>query len=96
VRLGQVRAFPPDARGRVLVHAVPDDDRPFRALAALVEADLRDVHLSVARVLPGGDVASLVRRVEPLLPVVTTLRVLELTVQRDGAWQAGERFPLNG
>lgn len=96
VRLGQVRAFAPDARGRVLVHAVPDDDRPFRALAALVEADLRDVHLSLARVLPGGDLQQVVRRVEPLLPVVAALCVLELTVQRDGAWQAGERFPLTG
>lgn len=96
VRLGQVRAFAPDARGRVLVHAVPDDERPFRALAALAEADLRDVHLSLARVLPGGDVAQVVRRVEPLLPVVATLRVLELTVQGEGVWQPGERFPLSG
>ena len=95
LRLGQVRCFDPDARGRVLVHAVPDDERPFRALAALVGADLRDVHLSIARVLAGGDVDEVLRRVTPLLPVVTTVRLLELAVQRDGAWQPGERFRLS-
>lgn len=92
--LGRVRAFAADPRGRVLVHAVPEDDAPFRRLAALVEADLRDVHLSVARVLPAGDVDAVLARVAPLLPLTCRVAVLELTVQRDGAWQPGLRLPL--
>lgn len=96
VRLGGVRAFAPDTRGRVLVHVVPGDERPFRALAGRLDADLRDVHLSIGRVLPDGDVDEVVRRVEPLLPVVATVRVLELTVQRDGVWTPVVRVPLSG
>lgn len=80
----------------MLVHAVPDDDRPFRALAALVQADLRQVHLSVARVLREADVDDVVRRLHSLLPITATARTLELTAQRDGVWPPGQRFSLGG
>ena len=48
----------------------------MRALAALLGADLRQVHLSVARVLPGGDVdaraGSVVAPLLPLRPCAST------------------------
>ena len=91
VRLGR---FGPDARGRVLLHAVPEDDGPVRALARLVGGDLRDTHLSVARVLAGTDVDDVAARVEHLLPLTCPVEVLELTVQEQGAWRPGVSFGL--
>lgn len=96
VRFAEAQTFSPDGRGRVLVHVAPDDEEPFHELARVVQADLRQVHLSVARVMKHGDVAEVVRRVVPLLPLVATVRLLELTVQRGGVWQPGRRFALTG
>ena len=96
VRFAEARTFSPDGRGRVLVHVAPDDDEPFHELARVVQADLRQVHLSVARVVKDGDIAEVVRRVEPLLPLVATVRLLELTAQCGGVWQPGRCFALTG
>ena len=96
MRFAEVGTFSPDGRGRVLVHVAPDNDEPFYELARVVQADLRQVHLSVARIVKDGDVAEVIRRVEPLLPLVATVRLLELTAQRGGVWQPGERFALSG
>ena len=87
--------FAADTRGRVLVHARLADDAPVRALAAALGADLRDVHLSVARVLPAGDLAAVEAAVAPLLPLSVRVEVLELTVRRDGAWSQLLRAPLS-
>lgn len=78
--------FAPDARGRVVVHARLADDAPVRALARALGADLRDVHLSIARVLPGGDVEAVLAAVAPLLPLAVRVDALELTVRRDRVW----------
>ncbi len=86
--------FAPDPRGRVLVHARLRDEQPVRALAAAVGADLRDVHLSVARVLPAGDVAAVEAAVAPLLPLAVRVETLELTVRRAGAWSRALLAPL--
>ncbi len=94
VRFARLSRFAPDLRGRVLLHVVPDDDAPVRRLAGLLGGDLRATHLSVARVLAGTDVDEVAARVEPLLPLVCRVEELELTVQQDGAWLPGTRFPL--
>ena len=86
--------FAPDRRGRVLVHARLADEAPVRALADALSADLRDVHLSLARVLPDGDLDAVEAALAPLLPCPVRVEVLELTVQLDGRWQPGQRFPL--
>lgn len=96
LRFGVLGRFGPDPRGRVVLHAVPDDDAPVRALAAVVGGDLRDTHLSVARVLAGTDVDAVAARVEHLLPLVCRVEVLELTVQRDRVWLPGLRVRLRG
>ena len=89
-------AFAADSRGRVLVHVRLADERPVRALAALLEVDLRQVHLSVARVLPGGDVAQVQALVAPLLPLSVRVDRLDVTVQRGGRWAPALRVPLGG
>ena len=94
LRLSSVGTFEPDRRGRVVVRVVPEDDAPVRALATAVGGDLRDTHLSVARVLAGGDLDGVLAAVAPLLPLEATVTVLELTVQRDGVWQPGVHLPL--
>lgn len=94
VRFAGLSRFPPDVRGRVLLHVVPDDDAPVRHLARLLGGDLRQAHLSVARVLDGTDVDAVAARVEHLLPLVCRVEELELTVQQDGTWLPGTRFPL--
>ena len=86
--------FAPDARGRVLVHARLADDAPVRALARALVADLRDVHLSVARVTTDGDVAAVEAAVAPLLPLAVRVEVLELTVRRAGRWSRVLGAPL--
>lgn len=90
----EVRRFAPDTRGRVLVHVAPLDDAPVRALAGALGADLRDVHLSVARVTADGDPDEVAAAVAPLLPLTARVSQLELTVRRDGTWLPGLRFPL--
>ena len=92
--LGGPHAFAPDGRGRVLVHARLADEGPVRALAALLGADLRQVHLSVARVLPGGDVAQVQALVAPLLPRTVRVDHLDVTVQLAGRWAPALRVPL--
>ncbi len=87
-------AFAADPRGRVLVHVRLADEGPVRALAALLGADLRQVHLSVARVLPGGDVAQVRARLAPLLPRSVRVDELDVTVQRAGRWTPALRVPL--
>lgn len=88
-------AFAPDARGRVLVHARLADDGPVRRLAARLGADLREVHLSIARVLPSdGSVQDVLAAVAPLLPLSTAVRHLELTVQADRVWSRALLAPL--
>lgn len=87
-------AFPPDARGRVLVHALLADEGPVRALAALLGADLRAVHLSVARLLPGADAERVAAAVAPLLPCTARVTELEVTVQRAGRWEPALLAPL--
>lgn len=87
-------AFPPDARGRVLVHARLADEGPVRALAALLGADLRAVHLSVARLLPGTDAERVAAAVAPLLPRSVRVAELEVTVQSAGRWQPALLAPL--
>lgn len=94
VRFAGLRRFASDGRGRVLLYVAPDDDAPLRRLASLVDADLRSPHLSVARVLAGTDVDEVAALVEPLLPLVARVEVLELTVQDGGVWQPGQAFPL--
>lgn len=96
LRLARLGRFDPDTRGRVVLHAVPDDDGPVRALAGLVGGDLRDTHLSVARVLPGTDVDEVAALVEHLLPLDVAVEELELTVQRDRRWLPGLRVRLSG
>lgn len=86
--------YAPDVRGRVLVHARVDDEGPFRRLAAALGADLRDVHLSLARVLPVGDVAAVEAALAPLLPLSARVDVLELTAQRDRRWEVLLAAPL--
>ena len=96
LRFTSLGRFGPDPRGRVVLHAVPDDDEPVRALAKVVGADLRDTHLSVARVLAGTDVDEVAERVEHLLPLTCPAEVLELTVQRDRVWLSGLQVRLCG
>ncbi|MCW2606332.1 MAG: hypothetical protein JWO60_1025 [Frankiales bacterium] len=96
LRFGRLGRFDPDQRGRVVLHAVPDDDRHVRILAAVVGGDLHDTHLSVARVLPEGDIDDVAARVEHLLPLECRVEVLELTVQEGRRWLPGTRFPLGG
>ena len=86
--------FAPDARGRVLVHARLADDAPVRLLAGLLRADLRDAHLSIARVLPAGDPDEVVAAVAALLPLTVPVTGLELTVQRDRVWSQALLAPL--
>ncbi len=88
--------FAPDGRGRVVVHVRPLDDAPVRVLGQALQADLRDVHLSVARVLADGDLEAVEAAVRPLLPLRTEVRELELTVQSDGRWLSVLRAPLGG
>lgn len=88
--------FAPDGRGRVLVHARLADDAPVRVLAGLLGADLREVHLSLARVLPGGDLPAVLEALAPLLPRLVAVRVLELTVRRAGVWSTGTTAGLGG
>lgn len=95
-RFGELRRFAPDARGRTLLHVVPDDVEPLHVLARAVGADLRTPHLSVARVLPGTDVGAVAALVAPRLPLVAAVETLELTVQAGGVWSEGERFRLGG
>lgn len=94
LRFARLDRFAPDLRGRVVLHAVPDDDAPVRVLAEAVGGDLRDTHLSVARVLAGTDVDEVAARVEHLLPLACPVEVLELTVQEGRTWQPGVRFRL--
>lgn len=86
--------FAPDARGRVLVHARLADEEPARRLARALGAQLRDVHLSVARVLPDGDVAAVEAAVAPLLPLAVPVVGLELTVQLERVWRRVLLAPL--
>lgn len=95
-RFAVLLRFAPDGRGRVLLHVAPQDETPVRRLAELVGADLGDVHLSVARVLPGADVDAVAAQVAPLLPLTARITELELTLQERGVWQPGERYPLAG
>ena len=95
-RLTGPHTFAADARGRVLVHARLDDDAPVRALAGLLGADLREVHLSLARVPAGGDLPAVLEALAPLLPCVVAGRVLELSVRRAGTWSTGVRAHLAG
>lgn len=92
--LPELRRFAPDARGRVLLHVAPVDETSVRLLAAALGGDLRDVHLSVARVTADGDVDAVAAAVEPLLPITARVAELELTVRLAGVWQPGVRFPL--
>lgn len=98
VRFPVATSFSPDGRGRVLVHVAPEEDAPFRRLAGLVGADLRQPHLSVARVASGPDrqerVDDVLSRVAALLPLSARVDLLELTVQRAGQWQPGTRWRL--
>ena len=87
-------AFAPDGRGRVLVHVRLADERPVRALAALLGADLRQVHLSVARVLPGGDVARCRPSWRRCCRGACGATELDVTVQRAGRWAPALRVPL--
>ena len=87
-------AFAPDSRGRVLVHARLSPAEPVRALAAALGADLRDVHLSIARVLPEGSPDAVADAVAPLLPLLVRVEHLELTVQRSGRWSRALLAPL--
>ena len=96
LRFGALGRFGPDPRGRVLLHAVPDDDAPVRALARVVGGELRDTHLSIARVLAGTDVDEVAARLEPLLPLTCPVGVLELTLQRERVWLPGLRVRLSG
>lgn len=89
-------AFSPDGRGRVLVHARLAPAEPVRALAAALDADLRDVHLSIARVLPEGAPDVVADVVAALLPLLVRLEHLELTVQRSGRWSRALLAPLGG
>lgn len=86
--------FAPDARGRVLVHARLPDDGAVRALAGALGADLRDAHLSLARVAAGADVDAVERLLAPLLPRPVRLAQLELTVQDAGRWSRLLLAPL--
>ncbi len=88
--------FAPDGRGRVLVHARLADEQPVHRLAALLGADLRTVHLSVARVLRAGDVDAVLAAVAPLLPRPVRVAELELTVRTDGRWSLAGRAALGG
>lgn len=87
-------AFAPDGRGRVLVHVRLADERPVRELARLLGAELREVHLSVARLLPGADVDRVRGAVAPLLPRSARVCELDVTVQRAGRWEHALRQPL--
>lgn len=93
-RLLGPRTFAADGRGRRLVHVVPEDQRPVRVLAERLRADLREVHLSVARLTPDADVEAVEAAVRPLLPLAVRIDVLELTLRVDGRWEPGGRFPL--
>lgn len=86
--------FGPDPRGRVLVHARPDDEDPFRLLAGALGADLRDVHLSIARVVRGGDVGAVEGALAGLLPRRVRVAVLQLTVREQGRWRPVLEAPL--
>lgn len=86
--------FAPDARGRVLVHARLTDETPVRTLGALLGADLRDVHLSIARVLPAGDAAAVEAALAVLLPLPVRVAALELTVRCGGRWSRALLTPL--
>lgn len=94
--LPELLRFDPDARGRVLLHVRPVDEAPVRALAAALGGDLRDVHLSVARVTTDGDPDAVAAAATPLLPLTARVRELQLTVRRAGTWPPGLRFPLGG
>ena len=87
-------AFAPDSRGRVLVHARLSPAEPVRELARALGADLRDVHLSIARVLPEGSPDAAADAVAPLLPLLVRVEHLELTVQRSGRWSRALLAPL--
>ncbi len=95
-RLTGPHRFVPDSRGRTVVHARPDDDGPFVELARVLGADLRDVHLSVARVLADGDLAAVEEALRPLLPLEVEVRALELTVQESRTWRRALLAPLGG
>jgi hypothetical protein len=80
--------FDVDVRGRQVVHLRPDSDEPFLSLAAALGAPLRTPHLSVARVLASGSVASVEDVLRPLLPLRTTITQLEVTVRvAPGRWE---------
>ena len=87
-------AYPADPRGRVLLHARLADERPVRELARLLGADLRDVHLSLARLRPGTDEDAVRGALAPLLPLQVAVVELDVTVQRAGRWEPALRQRL--
>lgn len=86
--------FAADTRRRTVVHARLEDDAPVRALASALGADLRDVHLSIARVLPDGDPDAVAAAVAALLPLRVPVEGLELTVRQEGRWSRALLAPL--
>lgn len=88
-------AFTPDPRGRVVVHARLSPSAPVRALAAALQADLREVHLSLARVTRDGSVDAVLGALAPLLPLAVRISVLEVSVRpAGGVWSVVLQAPL--
>jgi hypothetical protein len=76
------------------VHARLEDERPVRALAAALGAQVGSVHLSLARVTPTGSVEAVLAALAPLLPAEVAVDTLELTVRVDGTWSSALRARL--
>ena len=89
-------AFDPDPRGRVVVYARLRDEAPVRALAVALDGDLREVHLSLARVGTAGHPGEVAAALAPLLPLAVAVSGLELTVRRGGVWSRALLAPLGG
>jgi 2'-5' RNA ligase len=102
LRFDRLAAFPPDGRGRVVVHAQPEPVEPIRALAAAVWA-LADEpppepdwtpHLSVGRVPRGGPVAEVLQRAAAALPIETSADAVHLHVHDRLRWEVAGVFRL--
>ncbi len=82
--------------GAAVVHLVPREPEPVRALTAVLPGGSTDrAHLSVARVAR-GDVGAARAALAPLLPLRVRAATVEVRARVRGNWEVVRRLPLGG